>query len=364
VIKRRVAKDGSVSFQVYSRVTGAKKYVGTFASDREAKEGLQDHEAKQRAIKRGDLPPEVDDKRTLAKAAADWLDSLDRRGSRSAKIHRDRFRRYITPRLGLLPVDRIRARDVMALRDELVPRVAPLTVNSAVMTLSAAFQHFVKMQWVAANPCRGVEIVEAKPRTYVWLKTSEEITRLIDASAAEVRDLFAAAFGTGMRLDELLCLRADDIDVPARLIRVHRGRKGPTKGGKLRWVPILDSVLPLFRRLALRRQRGELVFPGRDGRLRAQGSVRESFKLALRKAGLDTALRVHDARHTFASHWVMNGGDIWRLSKVLGHGSVTVTERFYAHLRPEAFAEDYGRVRFVAPGALPAPVVALNGLSA
>ncbi|KAB2908982.1 MAG: hypothetical protein F9K40_04085 [Kofleriaceae bacterium] len=44
----------------------------------------------------------------------------------------------------------------------------------------------------------------------------------------------------------------------------------------------------------------------RGGRVRAQGSVRESFKLALRKAGLDTALRVHDARYTFASHWVMD----------------------------------------------------------
>jgi integrase len=52
-------------------------------------------------------------------------------------------------------------------------------------------------------------------------------------------------------------------------------------------------------------------------------------------------VRFHDLRHTFASSWVARGGDLFKLQKVLGHKSVTMTQR-YAHLQPSAFAADYG----------------------
>jgi hypothetical protein len=77
--------------------------------------------------------------------------------------------------------------------------------------------------------------------------------------------------------------------------------------------------------------------------------VRVPFKQALERAGLDTVLRFHDLRHTFASHWVLDGGDIFRLSKILGHSSVVITQRTYAHLAPEAWQQDYHRVTFVVP---------------
>lgn len=360
MIKKRTAKDGTVSFQVYSRVSGKKAYVGTFPSEKVAKENLQDHEVRARAVERGELPPESDDKRTLERALKEWMSSLEKQKSRSAETYQSRLDTYIIPALGNVPVERIRQHHVMALRDGLAPKVSARTANGAVVTLSAAFEHFIKRQWVATNPCHGVEALEAKQHPFVWLHTSAEISKVIEACGPSFRDLIAMAFGTGMRIDELLCLRWDDIDLPARLICVHRGRKGPTKGGKMRYVPILDAILPMLRQRALQRGENALVFPNPEGRIRSQVNVREGFKRALRKAGMDTALRVHDARHTFASHWVANGGDLWLLSKVLGHGSVTITERFYAHLRPEAFVTEYQRVRFVAPGAPVAEVVPLR----
>jgi hypothetical protein len=48
--------------------------------------------------------------------------------------------------------------------------------------------------------------------------------------------------------------------------------------------------------------------------------------------------------------WVLDGGDIFRLSKILGHSSVIVTQKTYAHLIPEAWEQDYHRVAFVVPG--------------
>jgi integrase/recombinase XerD len=60
-------------------------------------------------------------------------------------------------------------------------------------------------------------------------------------------------------------------------------------------------------------------------------------------------MRLHDLRHSFASLFLLDGGDIFKLSKILGHSSVAITERTYAHLRPDAYEADYGRVRFRMP---------------
>jgi integrase len=51
----------------------------------------------------------------------------------------------------------------------------------------------------------------------------------------------------------------------------------------------------------------------------------------------------HGLRHTFASHWAMKGGDLFKLQKIRGHQSVQMTMR-YAHLAPDAFRDDYARL--------------------
>lgn len=56
----------------------------------------------------------------------------------------------------------------------------------------------------------------------------------------------------------------------------------------------------------------------------------------------------HGLRHTFASHWMMRGGDLFKLQKILGHKSVQMTQR-YAHLAPTAFATDYARLGSAPP---------------
>ena len=63
-------------------------------------------------------------------------------------------------------------------------------------------------------------------------------------------------------------------------------------------------------------------------------------------------MRFHDLRHTFASQWVLKGGDLFKLQKILGHQSVQMTMR-YAHLAPDAFREDYQRLNGASVGATP-----------
>jgi integrase len=346
---RTISRRGGTRFQVYAQRAGKKVYVGTFDSKREAESAERRHVVTQEQIAAGELAPEHDTKRTLQQGADEWLGALAKTGSRSHGGYSERMRMYILPVLGAVAIARLTKSQVMRWRDDLATRLAANTVNGTLICLSSSFSYFVDRQWIETNPCHGVKHVESPDRVYTWVQTKEEITRLLLECPKGIREIVTLAIGTGMRLDELLHLQHADVSIERRLITVHRGRQGSTKSGKARRVPILNSVLPFLRELALQRDGSLLVFPGAQGRPRTKPGVREPFKQAVERAGLPSSLRFHDLRHTFASHWVLDGGDIFRLSKILGHASVVVTQKTYAHLIPDAWEQDYHRVSFVAP---------------
>lgn len=351
VIKKYVGKTGT-QWQVYGRRDKKKVYVGTYDSEREAKNAERRFAVTQEQIAAGELPAELDLERTLKQATDEWLASLKANGSRSHGNYAERLRLYILPVLGPVPIASLRKAHVMKWRDDQATRFAATTVNGNLTCLSSAFSYFVDQEWVDINPCHGVSRIEEKDAAiYTWIRSREEITKLLIECPKGIREIVTLAVGTGMRLDELIHLQWGDIDLDRRLIAVHRGRHGTTKSGKARYIPILDTLLPFLRELALKRGGNKLVFPGEDHKPRSKPGVRFPFKQAASRAGLPDALRFHDLRHTFASHWVLDGGDIFRLSKILGHANVTITQKVYAHLAPEAWEQDYHRVSFVVPSA-------------
>ena len=83
---------------------------------------------------------------------------------------------------------------------------------------------------------------------------------------------------------------------------------------------------------------GRLVFALEDGA--PVGSLRTVFDNLKKAAGLDAPpgdpdhFRIYDLRHTFASWLCQSGADLYRIADLMGHKSVTMTER-YAHLQPD-----------------------------
>jgi integrase len=97
-----------------------------------------------------------------------------------------------------------------------------------------------------------------------------------------------------------------------------------TKSGKRREVPM--------------RARVDAILAGmpepRAGRVWPKASTRAAFEAAVEVARLDAPFRFHDCRHHFASWFMMRGGTLLTLQKVLGHASLAMTTR-YAHLSPD-----------------------------
>ncbi len=341
---RRIERKSGPRFEVFGQSDGRKVYVGVYDSKREAEEAEEDARVTQRKIERGELAPKVDIKRTFGAAVKVWLEVLKEK-SPSHGDYDQRVTLYLLPAFDRVPLVDIRKSDVLVWRDELSQRVSGATVNTVMGTLSAAFTFFIGRDWLEHNPCHGVKRLKHDPRVFPWLQSTEAITRLLAELPMKWRTIVAFLVGTGCRLDEALMLRWDDVDLEHRLITLRK-----TKSGKTERIPIFDSVLGVLKEMKLTRDGSPLLWAGgRPDKALSQPSVRKPFKRAVARAGLPKELRLHDLRHTFASLFLVDGGDIFKLSRILRHHSVAITERTYAHLKPTAYAEDYSRVAFRMP---------------
>ena len=153
-----------------------------------------------------------------------------------------------------------------------------------------------------------------------------------------------------MRAGELACLKWSEINFDHRLIIVQKSFNGPTKNGEVRYVPILDILLPILLEVK-RSSKSDFVFPNaNEAQLKKCSRIfQETLHKVQLEAGLGPKVRdkklrhcivFHDLRHTFASHWMMKGGQIFKLQKILGHKSAQMTQR-YVNLELGAFNEDY-----------------------
>jgi integrase len=196
-----------------------------------------------------------------------------------------------------------------------------------------------ELGWLAALPRIKKPNVQLFSTDFRYLRTKDEVRRFLfaarddaerDAEALHV--LYATAVLTGLRAGELAALRWEDIDLDARRITVQRSFDGPTKSGDVRHVPLMADELPRLLRAHRLAHSGGLVFPAQNQRM-LQPSARafqEVFHRVLDRAGFPREmvgtrvrryLTFHGLRHTFASHFMLDGGDIFRLQKYLGHKS-------------------------------------------
>lgn len=143
--------------------------------------------------------------------------------------------------------------------------------------------------------------------------------------APHVRAICLVASHAGLRLSEIFNLRWRHIDFSSDLILIP-----DSKNGEPRYVP-MDSALRSLLTNYPCRPNTEFIFTNANGdRLR---NIRTGFKNARARAGLND-LRFHDLRHSFASFWVSDGGNLYLLQNMLGHKTITMTQR-YAHIAPE-----------------------------
>jgi integrase len=237
------------------------------------------------------------------------------------------------------------------------------TLNRDLNSLKAAFNRAVEWGYLDENPLAQVKPSKVDGSVTVRYLDSAEYERLcvaLDQRQDEIRqerlnanewrrirgyplmpDLSAVdyvdhlksivllALNTGMRRGELFNLQWSDVD----LLRKELTVKGDgSKSGQTRHIPLAPEALRVLKGWKPATEKpSDLVFPSKNGT--RMDNINKAWRSLMIRAGIAN-FRFHDLRHTFASWLVQGGTDLYTVRDLLGHHSITMTER-YAHLAPE-----------------------------
>jgi len=192
------------------------------------------------------------------------------------------------------------------------------------------FANFLEREgMVETSPMVGVEIPRV-PQSFPQVLTALEIQKLLRAAKTRTwygtrnHAILATFLDTGLRLSELINLDAADVDLQSLSIRVRNG-----KGSKDRQVYIGRTLARALRRWAEVRPYGigaDAYFSTRDGRRLDQRNVARIIERISARAKLEgKRIHPHLLRHTFATHFIKNGGDPFSLQRLLGHSDIKTT---------------------------------------
>lgn len=247
------------------------------------------------------------------------------------------LQRQLLPTFGRQPLDQIDPEDVQQWFDE-YSRTAPGGANRTLDVLRQILNHAIGCGHLEINPTRGV--ARNPRRTLNRFLSRVEVRRLyavLDKRAArsprqqQQADLIRLLLLTGCRIGELVHLHWDDLDEDR--LRLPDSKTGPR-----------TVFLNAQARAILVRQprRARLVFPSRTSPSQPRSTDLPLWRYARRQAGI-TDVRLHDLRHTFASHAVLRGVPLPVVSRLLGHTHTRMTLR-YAHLSDRDIAAAAERI--------------------
>lgn len=292
---------------------------------------------------------------TVAQAAHDWIarawsgTALNRSGQcykpSVLRGYEASLTKHVEPVIGRVKLGDLHIDRVQAMIERWIGEgQAPSSIRNHLNPLRVIFADARRRRLMAHNPLDGVAVPSgevARDR----IAAPVEAAALIAALTHE-RTLWATAFYTGLRRGELLALDWSHVDLVGRTIHVTRSYDPvarafllPKSAAGVRRVPFPELLLPFL--TAEDRTEG-LVF-GPDGVTPFTATaVRKRAVSAWERAGL-APITLHECRHTYASLMLAAGVDMTKVSKWMGHSSITITVDRYGHLVPGSAAEDMAR---------------------
>jgi integrase/recombinase XerC len=215
-------------------------------------------------------------------------------------------------------------------------KLSRATMAQHLSALRTFFKYLVREEIVEANPARSVATPKREKHLPAVLQTSDVALLLEQPDTSRtlgVRDVawLELLYASGLRISELVGIDLDDLEMRARLVKVHG------KGSKERIVPFGSKAEAALR--AYLAVRGELVrdveeqavFLNFRGARITTRSVRRLFDGYVRDASLRAGVSPHTMRHSFATHLLNAGADLRGIQELLGHASLSTTQK-YTHL--------------------------------
>ncbi len=153
-----------------------------------------------------------------------------------------------------------------------------------------------------------------------------EVLRIFNAvENLKHRTILMLTYASGLRVGEAVRLRIEDIESKRNLIHLHGA-----KGKKDQYTLLSDVALEKLREYYKQYKPKQYLCEGAEGRKHiAERSIQNVFERAVKAAGIQKHVTVHSLRHSFATHLLESGVDLWYIQELLGHSSSKTTEDLY-----------------------------------
>lgn len=303
---------------------GGKRFRKSFKTQADAKQW--EAWIKTQATQNQEWMPERRDLRKLSELADEWFE-LHGRNLRDGTGTLKKLKNMISA-MGDPVADRFKADHFTAYRStRLNDGISANNMNREHAYLRAMFNELIRAEkWSKPNPLeklRQFRIPESDKRYLTDLEINRLLVQLEASSNPHVLLCAKICLSTGSRWGETEALKV-------RQLLNDRIRFSKTKSGKNRSVPIDEALVKEVKEHIKKYKCEDRLFD----------SCYSAFREAVERANLDlpAGQLTHVCRHTFASHFMMNGGNILALKEVLGHASIQMTMS-YAHLAPSFLNE-------------------------
>lgn len=200
-------------------------------------------------------------------------------------------------------------------------------INRKVRALTAAMRR--AEFWELISPQNWVKVSKFKEsKGRVEYHTPQEIKQILKAVNAEWQLVVLLGCRAGLRRGEMAFLKWQDVDFAHNQIYI-----APHKTEKYRYIPLSQDLRKALEKAFKARQKGfEYVVVVGENR-NSKNYLTKEYSNKMKKKQIPFRCFLHKLRHTFASHLVINGADLYYVCKLMGHSSIKQTEK-YAHLAP------------------------------
>ena len=238
-------------------------------------------------------------------------------------------------------VNHIDAADLQAYQTARGKEVSLSTLKRDMDLVRASLKWAHRQGMIPENPAAMIDPVHVKVRATPRFLDAEEKKKLLEAAeGTPIYPLLLFALYTGCRVGEIQHLEWSDTDFHRKAIRIRPKAGWSPKDREERVIPMHQRVIDL---LGPMKNGTSLVFPSANGTPLERPNLHRWIQKLREDSGI-AAVTWNVCRHTFASELVQAGVSLFKVSRLLGHASSRVTERFYATLAPDSLHEEVGRL--------------------
>ena len=213
------------------------------------------------------------------------------------------------------------------------------SINRKISSLKSYFNFLVAINKLKISPLKLHKNLKVEPKIIIPFNEREmdKVFEIFNNNSGKLdRDflIIEILYSTGIRRDELINLKFEDIYFEQGLIKVLGKRN------KERLVPVLPNLLSKIKKYNSNNSINSYLFKSKNGKKISPSTIYRIVKKYFRQISSKNKISPHVLRHSFATHMINNGADINSVKEILGHSSLASTQ-IYTKIKVPKMLNDY-----------------------